>query len=238
MTCFAQSNYCCVPPHMHNCSAVWSNVIALAGISSAGAFLHSCRLVNASSVSRSCRPYRGKSKFCAWQCFQRFCILFQGGLGQAAATVAHLLNDFNGLEACRHFYGTLLKLPAAGGSFFHGILGIELSQQTDRLPDSKLKVIFEVPPLMICRIFIRHCRNSTELLDRPSDECPIPEKICAISGHRQGMLSKAASFHSQLCYVVPEKYQDLLCSCDLLAVGSCGGLWQARCSFMDTLCAI
>ena len=73
-----------------------------------------------------------------------FIFLFQGGLGQAAATVVHLLKELNGVEACRQFYRDLLKLPAAGGSFFHGILDIELDEQTDRLPNSKLKAIFEV----------------------------------------------------------------------------------------------
>ena len=73
--------------------------------------------------------------------------MLQGGLGDAAATLTNLLKDFKGLEACRSFYRALLKLAAPGGSFFHGILEIELNEQASRLPDSKIKAIFEVRAL-------------------------------------------------------------------------------------------
>ncbi len=65
-------------------------------------------------------------------------------MGQAAATAIRLIKELNGLDACREFYRALLKLPAAGGSCFHGILDIELDEQANTLPDNKMKAIFEV----------------------------------------------------------------------------------------------
>ena len=48
------------------------------------------------------------------------------------------------MEGFREFYRSVLKLPAAGGSFFHSILQNELDEQADRLSDSQLEALFEV----------------------------------------------------------------------------------------------
>lgn len=69
----------------------------------------------------------------------------QGGLGAGAARVLAMLKDLKSIQVCRDFYREVLKLSAAGGSCYHGILDIELNEQGSwRLPDPQIKALFEV----------------------------------------------------------------------------------------------
>ena len=70
----------------------------------------------------------------------------QGGMGEAAAAAVRTVHRVSGLEAARQLYRQLLRLPPAGGTFFHALLDMEqaAASTSERLSHAAWLQLYEV----------------------------------------------------------------------------------------------
>jgi hypothetical protein len=85
----------------------------------------------------------------------------QGGMGEAAAEALRSVHDASGLAAARELYRKLLKLPAAGGTFFHAVLDMEAGvPPAEQLPEAAVEKIFEVRARAALLLSIYWCTSA------------------------------------------------------------------------------